>query len=96
MIRSLIGKVLFVMICLLIANFSSAQTDTTKSNKTLTEKYCKYDRNGNRKWHLKCDGEYRNGILWNGKHYVYDKNGLLIKIEIYKEGKYAGDGQIDY
>lgn len=41
------------------------------------------------------DGEFKNNKLWNGKLYVYDKNGLLLKIEMYKEGKYAGDGQID-
>lgn len=41
------------------------------------------------------DGEYRNGKLWNGKKYVYDKNGMLQRIEIYKEGKYAGDAQMD-
>lgn len=41
------------------------------------------------------DGEFKGGKLWNGKHYKYDKNGLLLKIEMYKEGKYVGDGQID-
>lgn len=41
------------------------------------------------------DGEFKDGKLWNGKKYVYDKNGLLDKIEIYKEGKYVGDAQID-
>lgn len=41
------------------------------------------------------DGEFKGGKLFNGKWYKYDKNGLLIKIEIYKNGKYAGDGQLD-
>lgn len=41
------------------------------------------------------DGEFRDGKLWNGKKYIYDKNGLLDKIEIWKNGKYAGDAQID-
>lgn len=41
------------------------------------------------------DGEYKDGKLWNGKKYIYDKNGLLEKIEIYKEGKYVGDAEID-
>src|SRR5688572_28234704 len=31
----------------------------------------------------------------NGKKYIYDKNGLIEKIEIYKNGKYIGDAQID-
>lgn len=41
------------------------------------------------------DGEFKNGVLQNGKWYKYDKNGILMKIEIYKNGKYQGDGQID-
>ncbi len=41
------------------------------------------------------DGEYKNGKLWNGKKYVYDKNGLILKIEIWKNGKYFADGQIE-
>lgn len=41
------------------------------------------------------DGEFKGGKLLNGKKYIYDKNGLLDKIEIYKNGKYAGDAQID-
>lgn len=38
------------------------------------------------------DGEFLGGKLWNGKHYIYDENGLLEKIEVYKEGKFAGTG----
>lgn len=41
------------------------------------------------------DGEFKGGKLFNGKWYKYDKNGLLLKIEMYKNGKYVGDGQID-
>ncbi len=41
------------------------------------------------------DGEFKGGKLLNGKKYIYDKNGLLDKIEIYKSGKYVGDAQID-
>lgn len=33
------------------------------------------------------DGEFKNDKLLNGKKYIYDKNGLLDKIEIYKNGK---------
>lgn len=40
------------------------------------------------------DGIYKNG-LFTGKKYVYDKNGLLDRIEIYKNGKYVGDAEID-
>ena len=49
-----------------------------------------YDYNGNPKF----EGEFRNGCLWNGKRYFYDKDGLLIKIEIWKEGIYHSDGKL--
>lgn len=94
MFRIIYAKILSVAFCLLIATYVSGQMDTTKTRKPPTEKYCKYTTNGNKVF--RCDGEYQNGVLWNGKHYVYDKNGLLIKIEIYRGGKYCGDGQIDY
>ncbi|MFI5203265.1 MAG: hypothetical protein ACHQF2_02125 [Flavobacteriales bacterium] len=41
------------------------------------------------------DGEFKGGRLWNGKWYKYDKNGLLWKIEVYKEGKYFADAQME-
>ncbi len=40
------------------------------------------------------DGEFIGGKLWDGKHYIYDDNGLLERIEVYKEGKYVGNGVI--
>ena len=42
------------------------------------------------------DGEFKNGKLWNGKLYKYDKHNLLYKIEIYKNGKYFGDGVLEF
>lgn len=41
------------------------------------------------------DGEFKGGKLFNGKWYKYDKNGLILKVEIYKNGKYFADGQLD-
>jgi antitoxin component YwqK of YwqJK toxin-antitoxin module len=41
------------------------------------------------------DGEFKGGKLHNGKWYKYDKNGLILKVEIYKNGKYFADGQLD-
>ena len=38
------------------------------------------------------DGEFLGGKLWDGKHYIYDENGLLERIEVYKQGRYAGNG----
>ena len=33
------------------------------------------------------DGFFTDGILTDGKHYIYNKNGVLIRTLIYKEGK---------
>ena len=39
-------------------------------------------------------GEFRDGRLWNGKWKKYDQNGIIEKIEIYKEGIYIGNAPI--
>lgn len=40
-------------------------------------------------------GDFRNGRLWDGKWYRYNKDGILVRIEIYKDGKYIGTGVIE-
>lgn len=40
------------------------------------------------------DGTFKNGQLWNGKVYVYDKDGILLRVKIFKEGVYCCDGQL--
>lgn len=40
-------------------------------------------------------GEFKNGKLWDGKFYKYDKDGILTNIEIYQNGAYVGEGVID-
>lgn len=40
-------------------------------------------------------GDFKNGRLWNGKWYRYNQDGILVRIEIYKNGKYIGTGVID-
>jgi antitoxin component YwqK of YwqJK toxin-antitoxin module len=39
-------------------------------------------------------GQYRNGRLLDGRRYLYDENGLLVRIMVYKGGRYAGDAVI--
>jgi antitoxin component YwqK of YwqJK toxin-antitoxin module len=41
------------------------------------------------------DGDFKNGRLYNGKMYVYDGDGLLLKVKIYRNGVYHSDGQLD-
>lgn len=39
-------------------------------------------------------GNFNNGRLWDGKWYRYSTEGILVRIEIYKGGKYIGTGVI--
>lgn len=43
---------------------------------------------------LWMDGDFKNGKLYDGKVYIYDADGLLEKIEVYKKGHYHSDGQL--
>jgi antitoxin component YwqK of YwqJK toxin-antitoxin module len=40
------------------------------------------------------DGEFKNGQLWDGKVRDYDKDGILNKIRVFKNGVYHSDGQL--
>jgi hypothetical protein len=40
------------------------------------------------------DGTFKNGLLWDGKVYEYDKDGILLKVKVYKNGSYHSDGQL--
>jgi hypothetical protein len=40
------------------------------------------------------DGEFSDGRLNDGRHYVYDEFGLLDHIEVFKKGIFAGNGVI--
>ncbi|NNE54629.1 MAG: hypothetical protein HKN32_01320 [Flavobacteriales bacterium] len=40
-------------------------------------------------------GDFTNGRLWNGKWHRYNPSGILIRIEIYKQGKYVGTGVME-
>lgn len=40
------------------------------------------------------DGLFKNSILWDGKVYEYDKDGILLNVKIYKNGVYHSYGQL--
>lgn len=63
-----------------------------KSDLTIKDGYNKIFDDQKR---ISMDGIFKHGTLQTGKHYVYDKNGLLLRIVVYKEGKYVGDAEID-
>jgi antitoxin component YwqK of YwqJK toxin-antitoxin module len=38
------------------------------------------------------DGDFKNGQLWDGRVRDYDKNGIVQKIRVFKNGVYHSDG----
>ena len=62
-----------------------------KANNNLINNYGKtYDENKN----LLMDGEFKDGYLYNGRHFIYDEFGLLEKIKVFKNGVFVGNGII--
>ena len=39
-------------------------------------------------------GDFKAGRLWDGKLYIYDADGILLKVKVFKEGVYYSDGQL--
>ncbi|MFN2423320.1 MAG: toxin-antitoxin system YwqK family antitoxin [Cryomorphaceae bacterium] len=40
-------------------------------------------------------GEFKDGRLWNGKWHRYNSDGLLKKVEVYQNGRFAGYAVLD-
>lgn len=40
------------------------------------------------------DGIFKDGRLWDGKIYVYDRDNILLKVKVYKDGLHHSDGQL--
>lgn len=53
--------------------------------------YNKVYNDGNEVWQ---DGMFKEGKLWEGKVYIYDQNGILVKVKIYKNGVYYSETQL--
>jgi antitoxin component YwqK of YwqJK toxin-antitoxin module len=58
-----------------------------------------FDGNGphtlyNKNRQISQKGVFKNGRLMDGKVYKYDRDGILISIEIYQNGQYVGEGVI--
>jgi antitoxin component YwqK of YwqJK toxin-antitoxin module len=44
---------------------------------------------------LSKDGTFKNYKLIDGKDYIYNKDGILLQIAVYKAGKYVGDAPLE-
>lgn len=63
----------------------------TKGVKFLPNGYNKVYNNSDEIWQ---DGNFKNGQLWDGKVYEYDRDGILLKVKVFKSGVYHSDGQL--
>lgn len=43
---------------------------------------------------LWMDGQFLNGHLYNGQYYEYDSDGILLKVSVFKNGKYDKAGSL--
>lgn len=71
----------------------------SKTAPKVEEKIASYEVNGyntiyNQNNELWMVGDFKNKRLWDGKLYVYDEDGLLQKVEVYKEGLFHSNGQL--
>jgi antitoxin component YwqK of YwqJK toxin-antitoxin module len=53
-----------------------------------------YNKLYNKDGEIWQDGTFKNGVLFDGKVYVYDSDGILLKVKVYKNGVYHSDGQL--
>jgi len=53
-----------------------------------------YNKVYNNDRELWFDGIFKDGKLFDGKFYLYDHDGILNAVLIYRNGKYVGDGQL--
>lgn len=63
----------------------------TKGIKWNPEGYNKVYNEDDEVWQ---DGIFKEGLLWEGKVYVYDRDGILLRVKVFKNGVYHSDGQL--
>lgn len=63
----------------------------SKGPMVLNGEHTLYDKNKN----ITKQGEFKDNRLMNGKAYIYDDNGILSRVAIYKNGVYVGDGVVE-
>jgi antitoxin component YwqK of YwqJK toxin-antitoxin module len=74
-----------------VVKVDETTVDNKKSKGPLNGHHVLYDKQRR----VSKDGEFVNNVLVEGKSFVYDDNGILIRIAYFKEGSYAGDLPIE-
>ena len=72
----------------MIAIFSAV---TCKKPTVLNGQHILYNRNKQ----ITKDGEFKDNLFLTGKAYIYNEDGILVRIAMYKDGQYIGDTQIE-
>lgn len=74
-----------------VSKEETAQDPKQKGPTLINGPYVLYNKNRQKT----KDGIFKDNRLMEGKNYIYDENGILKRIEVYKNGAYVGDAQID-
>jgi len=74
-----------------VSKEETGQDPKQKGPTVINGQYILYNKNRQKT----KDGVFKDNRLMEGKNYIYDENGILKRIEVYKGGAYVGDSQID-
>lgn len=64
---------------------------TSKAKGPLNGHHTTYNKNKQ----IAKDGDFKDNRLIDGKDYIYDSNGILLRIAKYRDGVYVGDAPIE-
>ncbi len=65
-----------------------------ESTNAITFRENGYNTLYDRQLRISQQGDFKQGRLWDGKRYSYNSNGILVRIQVYKGGRFAGDAVI--
>jgi antitoxin component YwqK of YwqJK toxin-antitoxin module len=70
---------------------NEGQVKKSKGPLILNGQYTLYNKNKQ----MTKDGLFKDNRFIDGKSYIYDENGILTRIAVYRDGIYVGDAQIE-
>lgn len=76
------------------AQYSLPSTPENPNTQGVTFQKDGYNKVYNEEDELLFLGVFKEGKFHEGKYYVYDKDGILLQVRIYKSGIYYSDGQL--